>query len=72
LYYLYWTGGQLAGLADGEETVTGPAADVMNAAYTAAEVAARMIKPGNTNKQVCIHVNVIIHRAPLLTITYVF
>lgn len=46
------TGGQLAGLAEGEESVSGPAADVMNAAYTAAEVAARMIKPGNTNKQV--------------------
>lgn len=35
----------------------GPAADVMNAAYTAAEVAARMIKPGNTNKQVCVCVS---------------
>jgi curved DNA binding protein len=45
------TGGQLA-LEEGQENVTGPAADVMNAAYTAAEVAARMIKPGNTNKQV--------------------
>jgi methionine aminopeptidase len=37
---------------EGEEAVTGPPADVMNAAYTAAEVAARLIKPGNTNKQV--------------------
>lgn len=42
----------MADLADGEEAVTGPAADVMNAAYKAAEVASRMIKPGNTNKQV--------------------
>lgn len=32
--------------------VTGPKADVVNAAYTAAEVAARLIKVGNTNKQV--------------------
>jgi curved DNA binding protein len=46
------TGGQLAGVQEGEEAVTGPPADVMNAAYTAAEVAARLIKPGNTNKQV--------------------
>mmetsp|Transcript_14680 Transcript_14680/g.14780 ORF Transcript_14680/g.14780 Transcript_14680/m.14780 type:complete len:433 (-) Transcript_14680:235-1533(-) len=32
--------------------VTGPRANTMNAAYTAAELAARLIKPGNTNKQV--------------------
>ena len=32
--------------------VTGKAADVMAAAYYAAEVAARMIKPGNTNTEV--------------------
>lgn len=33
-------------------SVTGRAADVYNAAYAAAEVAARMIRPGNTNDQV--------------------
>jgi len=32
--------------------ITGPKADVVNAAYAAAEVAARLIKVGNTNKQV--------------------
>lgn len=32
--------------------ITGPKADVINAAYAAAEVAARLIKVGNTNKQV--------------------
>lgn len=32
--------------------ITGVQADVVNAAYTAAEVAARLIKVGNTNKQV--------------------
>lgn len=32
--------------------ITGPQADCINAAYKGAEVAARMIKPGNTNKQV--------------------
>jgi curved DNA binding protein len=46
------TGGQLLPLQDGQESITGPAADVMNAAYIAAEVAALTIKPGNTNKQV--------------------
>lgn len=32
--------------------VTGPAADVMTAAYKAAEIALRLIKPGNKNTQV--------------------
>lgn len=32
--------------------VTGSRADTMNAAYTAADLASRLIKPGNTNKQV--------------------
>jgi curved DNA binding protein len=32
--------------------ITGPQADVMHAAWMAAEVAARMIKPGNTNRDV--------------------
>ena len=36
----------------GAETVTGTQADVIQAAYTAAEVAVRTIKPGNTNTQV--------------------
>ncbi len=34
------------------EPITGVRADVMNAAFVAAEVAARVIRPGNTNKQV--------------------
>ena len=34
------------------ESVTGVAADVMNACFVAAELACRMIRPGNTNKQV--------------------
>lgn len=46
------TGGQLESLQEGEVAVTGPEADVMNATYLAAEVASRLIKPGNTNKQV--------------------
>mmetsp|Transcript_6631 Transcript_6631/g.10015 ORF Transcript_6631/g.10015 Transcript_6631/m.10015 type:complete len:388 (+) Transcript_6631:98-1261(+) len=37
---------------DAPVTVTGPQADCLNAAYIAAEVAARLITPGNTNKQV--------------------
>lgn len=45
------TGGQLT-LQEGDESITGPAADVMNAAYIAAEIAALTIKPGNTNKEV--------------------
>ena len=32
--------------------VTGPRADVMAAAYTCAEAAVRLIKPGNTNAMV--------------------
>jgi methionine aminopeptidase len=32
--------------------ITGPKADVVNAAYTAAEVAARLIAVGGTNKEV--------------------
>jgi curved DNA binding protein len=36
----------------GEEETTGATADVIIAAYTAAEVALRLIKPGNTNTQV--------------------
>lgn len=35
-----------------ESVISGPLADVINAAYTAAEVAARLIRVGNTNKQV--------------------
>ena len=34
------------------EVITGPQADCMNAAYIGAEVASRLIRPGNTNKQV--------------------
>ncbi len=34
------------------EPITGPIADVFTAAWSAAEVAARLIKPGNTNVQV--------------------
>ncbi len=32
--------------------MTGPRADVLSAAYHAAEAAVRLIKPGNTNTQV--------------------
>ena len=35
-----------------DSPITGPQADVMHAAWMAAEVAARLIKPGNTNKDV--------------------
>ena len=41
------------------EPITGKQADVMNAAYIAAEVAARVIRPGNTNKQVTEAVKVV-------------
>ena len=43
--------GHAAGAA-GAEPVTGPVADVFHAAYTCAEVAARMITPGATNTDV--------------------
>jgi len=36
----------------GAAPITGPQADVIAAAYHAAEAAIRMIKPGNTNTQV--------------------
>lgn len=35
-----------------EDAVTGVRADVIAAAYTAAEAAVRLIKPGNSNTQV--------------------
>lgn len=41
------------------EPITGKRADVMNAAYIAAEVAARTIRPGNTNRQVTEAVKVV-------------
>lgn len=41
------------------EPITGKQADVMNAAYIAAEVAARTIRPGNTNRQVTEAVKVV-------------
>lgn len=41
------------------QPITGQQADVMNAAYVAAEVALRMIRPGNTNKQVTDAVKVV-------------
>lgn len=36
----------------GEEVITGPAADVLAAAYAAAEAALRVIKPGAKNSEV--------------------
>lgn len=39
-------------LAAGSEAETGPRANVLAAAWAAAEIAARMIKPGNTNEMV--------------------
>jgi len=41
------------------QPITGQQADVMNAAYAAAEIALRMIRPGNTNKQVTDAVKVV-------------